>query len=271
MLNSCAFRGANSVVDRLLEVEESRAVAFLGLYVRIPSFFPGVGAVCEFLDEVSRRTCGPIHDLSVRSRDEIQRSVEAIVGGDEQSLNDSARVLMEIEVLLHEWRLDLDRMDAWAKEKPETIHRTFGFGKVLNRVKQAEGVADDRIMPEWQEYELHSARLHPSPGASESAFPGLDWRVSELVSHVSRIVANMIKLMEVSDRRIPTSMLEELTVDPAPWNQLYADTVERRNKWVQEQFAQRGLTIAPRRPTRKGRPWVEERVIPLGSDDVLSE
>lgn len=271
MLNACPYKGANSVVARLIEVERGRAAVFLTLYVRLFSFFPGIGAVCNFFDAVERSTRCAVRDLAARSKIEIQRSVEAIIGDDEQTLNDSARVLMEIEVLLREWRLDLDRMDSWAAEEPSTIHRTYGFGKVLNRVKQAEGVPENYVMPEWHEYEIHSARLHPAPGMVESALPGLVLRVSELVSHVSRVLDKMVSVLEVDDLRLPENFLGSLSVDMMPWFQLRDDIVGCRDSWMKEQLAKQGLMMTPRRPIPKGVSWSKGRVVPLESDESSGE
>lgn len=271
MLNACPYKGKNSVVARLIEVERGRAAVFLTLYARLFSFFPGIGAVCDFLDAVECSTHCAVKDLAARSRTEIQRSVEAIIGNDEQTLNDSARVLMEIEVLLREWRLDLDRMDSWAAEKPSTIHRTYGFGKVLNRVKQAEGVPENYVMPEWHEYEIHSARLHPTPEVVESLLPGPVLRVSELVSHVSRVIASMVSVLEVDDPRLPQNFLGSLAVDMAPWSQLRDDIIGYRDSWIKERLAKRGLMMAPRMPIPKGVSWSEGRVVPLESDAPAGE
>ena len=155
---------SSSVVASLRRTHEVRTERIRPIDEQFPYWFDGVDEVMAGLQSIRSKTaCNELKTLLGRVEDEVLRSIEAILRDAEQTLNDSSRVLMEIEVLLMEWALDPSRIERRGKATEHERHSTYGFGKVLQRVKQKLKVDDGLDMPERKEYDIHSQALHPSP------------------------------------------------------------------------------------------------------------
>ncbi|AYD88980.1 hypothetical protein D5R93_00975 [Actinomyces lilanjuaniae] len=106
---------------------------------------------------------------------------------------------MEIEVLLQEWAHDPDRAVQWQDTLEEERHRVFCFGKVLQRIKHHQGVDDNLVMPQREEYHVHSMMLHPAPRhTQEVVLMDLVWQTSEVLIHLER-VRNAALTLALSD------------------------------------------------------------------------
>ena len=230
----------------------------------VPMLFPGLDAVRKAFETLSNATQSEsLAVLLRRSLRESGRGIDAVVSGDQQTLNDSARVFMEIEVLLREWAIDLDRIEQWRTSDADDRHRTFGFGKVLNRVKQKLDVDDNLVMPEWGEYYVHSGNLHPSPNEDTISSPTLSSQLTELIVHIDRVMDACLELVNIDDDRVHLDVNATLAFNAKPWQDLVSFCLENRDANLRKILSKAGKTMLPRRPIPKGDSWI----VPLSKAD----
>lgn len=251
------------VVNSLRRAHDTRNERVRLIEQQIPFWFDGFDEVLIGLRSIRSKTkSGELKDLLTRAEEEAYRSVEAILSDDVQTLNDSSRVFMEIEVLLMEWRLDPDRIQAWGETTDKTRHARYGFGKVLERVKRKTKVDDKLEMPERMEYNIHSMTLHPYPGEPIKLLQSFDWQTSELVAHLGRIFRRTFEAVRTAGS--PLEMLnDEIHFPGEAWERLYRGFIGGRDQYLAVMLASRGLRMLPRKPIPKG----ASRVVPISSGD----
>lgn len=258
------YKDKSPTAQYLWQIQQQRTRHAFELVTMVPILFPGLDAVRKAFDTLSNATQSKsLAVLLRRSLRESGRGIDAVVSGDQQTLNDSARVFMEIEVLLREWAIDLDRMEQWRTSDADDRHRTFGFGKVLNRVKQKLDVDDNLVMPEWGEYYVHSGNLHPSPNEDTVLLPSLSSQLSELVVHIDRVMDACLELVNTDDDRVHLDVNATLAFNAKPWQDLVSFCLENRDANLRKILDKSGMTMLPRRPIPKGDSWI----VPLSKAD----
>ena len=259
-----AYKDKSPTAQYLWQIQQQRTRHAFELVTMVPMLFPGLDAVRKAFDTLSNATDSqPLAVLLRRSLRESGRGIDAILSGDQQTLNDSARVFMEIEVLLREWAIDIDRMEQWLTLDADDRHRTFGFGKVLNRIKQKLDVDDNLVMPEWGEYQAHSANLHPSPDEDAVSLPTLSSQLTELVVHIDRVIHACLELASIDDNRVHLDVNATLAFNAKPWQDLVSFCLENRDAYFRKILTKAGKTMLPRRPIPKGESWI----VPLSKAD----
>ena len=258
------YKDKSPTAQHLWQIQQQRTRHAFELLTMVPMLFPGLDAVRKAFDTLSNATQSkPLAVLLRRSLRELGRGIDAVISGDQQTLNDSARVFMEIEILLREWAIDLERMEQWIALDPDNRHRTFGYGKVLNRIKQKLDVDDNLIMPERIEYQAHSANLHPSPDEDAISLPTLSSQLTELVVHIDRVMDACLTLVNIDDNRVHLDVNATLAFNAKPWRDLVSFCLENRDANLRKILAKAGMTMLPRRPIPKGDSWI----VPLPKDD----
>ena len=258
------YKDKSPTAQHLWQIQQQRTRHAFELVTMVPMLFPGLDAVRKAFDTLSNATQSEsLAVLLRRSLRESGRGIDAVVSGDQQTLNDSARVFMEIEVLLREWAIDLDRMEQWRTSDADDRHRTFGFGKVLNRVKQKLDVDDNLVMPEWGEYYVHSGNLHPSPNEDTISLQTLSSQLTELIVHIDRVMDACLELVNIDDDRVHLDVNATLAFNAKPWQDLVSFCLENRDANLRKILGNAGMTMLPRRPIPKGGSWV----IPLPKAD----
>ena len=259
-----AYKDKSPTAQYLWQIQQQRTRHAFELVTMVPIFFPGLDAVRKAFDTLSNATQSePLAVLLRRSLRESGRGIDAVLSGDQQTLNDSARVFMEIEILLREWAIDLERMEQWRTSDADDRHRTFGFGKVLNRVKQKLDVDDNLVMPEWGEYYVHSGNLHPSPNEDTVLLPSLSSQLSELVVHIDRVMGACLNLVNLDDDRVHLDVNATLAFNAKPWQDLVSFCLENRDVNLRKILTKAGKTMLPKRPIPKGDSWI----VPLSKAD----
>ena len=258
------YKNKSPTAQHLWQIQQQRTRHAFELVTMVPMLFPGLDAVRKAFDTLSNATQSEsLAVLLRRSLRESGRGIDAVISGDQQTLNDSARVFMEIEVLLREWAIDLDRMEQWRTSDADDRHRTFGFGKVLNRVKQKLDVDDNLVMPEWGEYYVHSGNLHPSPNEDTISLPTLSSQLTELVVHIDRVMDACLKLVNIDDNRVHLDVNTTFAFNAKPWQDLVSFCLENRDASLRKILNKAGKTMLPRRPIPKGDSWI----VPLSKAD----
>jgi len=258
------YKDKSPTAQHLWQIQQQRTRHAFELVTMVPMLFPGLDAVRKAFDTLSNATQSEsLAVLLRRSLRESGRGIDAVVSGDQQTLNDSARVFMEIEVLLREWAIDLDRMEQWRTSDADDRHRTFGFGKVLNRVKQKLDVDDNLVMPEWGEYYVHSGNLHPSPNEDTISLQTLSSQLTELIVHIDRVMDACLELVNIDDDRVHLDVNATLAFNAKPWQDLVSFCLENRDANLRKILSKAGKTMLPRRPIPKGDSWI----VPLSKAD----
>lgn len=258
------YKDKSPTAQHLWQIQQQRTRHAFELVTMVPMLFPGLDAVRKAFDTLSNATQSEsLAVLLRRSLRESGRGIDAVISGDQQTLNDIARVFMEIEVLLREWAIDPDRMEQWLALEPDNRHRTFGFGKVLNRIKQKLDVDDSLVMPERIEYQAHSANLHPSPDEDAVSLSTLSSQLTELVGHIHRVMNACLELVNTDDDRVHLDVNATLAFNTKPWQDLVSFCLENRDANLRKILAKAGMTMLPRRPIPKGDSWI----VPLPKAD----
>lgn len=258
------YKDKSPTAQHLWQIQQQRTRHAFELVTMVPMLFPGLDAVRKAFDTLGNATQSEsLAVLLRRSLRESGRGIDAVVSGDQQTLNDSARVFMEIEVLLREWEIDLDRIEQWRTSDADDRHRTFGFGKVLNRVKQKLDVDDNLVMPEWGEYYVHSGNLHPSPNEDTISSPTLSSQLTELIVHIDRVMDACLELVNIDDDRVHLDVNATLAFNAKPWQDLVSFCLENRDANLRKILSKAGKTMLPRRPIPKGDSWI----VPLSKAD----
>ncbi|HWU21538.1 MAG TPA: hypothetical protein VN088_08435 [Nocardioides sp.] len=104
-----------------------------------------------------------IAGLLKQAAEHLVLGVESILGQRAPRVVDESRFLMEVEFLLRDFSLDPARIDEWAALPPRKRHQKFGFGQARSRVEKAAGIPHGRVLPDRDEYSLHSRVVHPWP------------------------------------------------------------------------------------------------------------
>lgn len=76
---------------------------------------------------------------------------------------DASRFLMEVEHLLREFAAEPERVREWRSLEPYMRNQNYGFGKLRGRREQRLGLASGGVLPDRDEYALHSTFVHPRP------------------------------------------------------------------------------------------------------------
>ncbi|MBW3068983.1 hypothetical protein GZ998_05575 [Actinomyces sp. 594] len=244
----------------LLRTQQARTERLFQLCTATPDFLAGIDTIIVLFTGLAEVTVSPaFRSLLERAAAESIRAIEGLLADDQQTVNDTARVMMEIEVLLQEWTVDLDRMTKWQDMEEERRHQVFGFGKVLQRLKQRQGVDDQLVMPERQEYHVHSMTLHPTHEPSDFLPPDPVWMTSEVLIHMERVKNAAIALVLVDDKRVgvdPDSPPRGWR--PDVWGRLCGHYVGLRDQALNEILAEKGMVMTPRVPIPKG----QSRIVP---------
>lgn len=257
-------RNRNSLVaNRLQRAHKARIERVRLVDQQIPFWFDGIDELLTGLRSVGSKTqSGELKDLLIRAEEETYRSVEAILSDDEQTLSDSSRVFMEIEVLLMEWRLEPDRIQDWGESSDQTRHARYGFGKVLERVKRKNKVDDKLEMPERKEYNIHSMTLHPYPGEPIKLLQSFDMQTSELVAHLGRIFRRTFEAVRTTGSPLEIPQ-DDIHLPGEAWERLYKVFIAGRDQYLAAMLASRGLRMLPRWPIPKG----TSRIVPISPAD----
>jgi hypothetical protein len=162
--------GLKTATARLQASSDLRASRLFFFMTQAPPFLRGVDAALVLLQRAATRVSA--HEAAVillgRAAADAELSLEALLSGNHSIVSDSARDLMEIEWLLRDFTLDTSRMPLWlAAEEPQRL-REFSPSKIRRRLAQAQHGDSTLVLPDDQEYRVHSQELHPTPYSSQT-------------------------------------------------------------------------------------------------------
>ncbi|HEX8860078.1 MAG TPA: hypothetical protein VGC06_13495 [Actinomycetes bacterium] len=194
--------GLKAATARLQASSDLRASRLLFFMTQAPPFLGGVDAALVLLQRAATRLSA--HEAAVillqRAAADGELSLEALLSGNHSIVSDSARDLMEIEWLLRDFTLDTGRMPVWlAAEEPQRL-KEFGPGKIRRRLAQAQHGDPLLVLPDDQEYRVHSRELHPTPYNSQTGGKEL-FRQAEptaLLMEAFEIVIHLYRCLEAS-------------------------------------------------------------------------
>jgi hypothetical protein len=121
--------------------------------------------------------------------------LEGSISGLHSVVHDCMRSAMEIEFLLRDFTIDVNRLDIWLHATEKVLQREFSPARLRKRYAASLGVKPED-MCEALDYKAHSKALHVSPRANPFAIPGISddiWYQSdacfwELYEHGRRLL-----------------------------------------------------------------------------------
>lgn len=188
-----ATRGVSAVHAYLADDLERRGqnlfALMTGHVLALPAFAQA-HRMFEALAGIS--TVEAVTTLIERSCDDALRALTALIAGDEPSCNDICRDLMEVEALIRDFTRDSSQIAKWAGNNDLGHDEGFGFGKILDRLRAAEGVDQGLTLPQMREYQVHSIRLHPSAKtpkfSTENRVDSLTYQLADVIEHLDRVI-----------------------------------------------------------------------------------
>lgn len=196
--------------DALVRTNVLRRQNIEALRRRYALVLAGCNQAASWLDWLAGQCAvGGLARLVERASQDVCRGVDAAVSGDQATVNDIARSLMEVEALLREFALNIPQVHAWNELGNDHMEgRQFSFGRVVDRLRQAAGEEQGIALPDKVEYAAHSADLHPTPrgripsmGVAPDDRDGLlEASLREHVEHVKRVVGAGHQLVEAAPR-----------------------------------------------------------------------
>lgn len=188
-----ATRGVSAVHAHLADDLERRGQNLLALMtghiLALPAFAQA-NRMFEALAGIS--TVEAVTTLIERSCDDALRALTALIAGHEPLCNDICRDLMEVEALVRDFTRDSSQIAKWAGDNDLGRDRGFGFGKILDRLRAAEGVDQGLTLPQMREYQVHSIRLHPSANtpkfSAENRVVSLTYQLADVIEHLDRVI-----------------------------------------------------------------------------------
>jgi hypothetical protein len=140
-----------------------------------------------------------------RVRADFETALEAALSGYVYVATDSMRDVMEIELLLHDFRVRPHHLDLWLTGNRDVLRKKFRPAHLRERRAKDLGVHPQQV-PERADYQAHSASLHVAPRAapfggkgiasSESVF-GVDIVFWEMFVHARRLLWALHDLLKL--------------------------------------------------------------------------
>lgn len=152
---------------------------------------------------VAREPLRPISFLITRCRSDLAIALESVLSAAPSVVVDAMRDLMEVELLLREFRYEPEQIEIWLSVEEKTRCNNFSPGTL--RARHAQRVKkDSRDLPEAACYKLHSQLLHVTPRVSPTGPRGvgveqhpfaLDLCFGEIFEHARRVLFEAFDLL----------------------------------------------------------------------------
>lgn len=168
--------------------------------------FAGLEELLATLDSVAERfeehaKLSRAAHLVRRATADIETAIEASLSGYMGVVNDAMRDVLEIENLLRDFALDLERLDVWFTADDNTRWKRFRPVVVRERLKAAGLLGDAHTD---LDYAAHSRHVHVTPDAPPIARRGLasstetlfDVGFFEVFYHAGRLWSSLLSLAE---------------------------------------------------------------------------
>lgn len=135
----------------------------------------GLEELLRHLDDVSAAwgrslSLTRLRHLVDRAITDFESALEATLSGQRGLVADLMRDVSEIELLLLDFTLDLDRIDQWLSADRRERLRQFAPARIRERLKEEGG---ERYDPHRADYAAHSEALHVTPLSHPFASRGI--------------------------------------------------------------------------------------------------
>lgn len=235
--------------DLLAATQRGRAARLLNLYAHTPAL-PGLNAAFLIFEQLAVETkSSGFERLLRRAQSEIPRAIEAIISDDYISASNSSRLLMEIDVLFREWAFAPSRIAEWEAASEKERNRKFSFGRVLDRVRAHERVADNLKLPESYEYSFHSMFLHPTMAKEFEESQDVSLYADEICGHLDQVIKSAIRLFETHSEIVGLTYGDHAGTGNV-WNSFLVWREEAHNR-LSASLAAQGLFLDARAPRTK--------------------
>jgi hypothetical protein len=152
---------------------------------------------------------GKTYDLAfipTRIADDVRMSLEGLLSGYLQISSDAMRDIIETELLIRDFTLDLQQIDRWRNASESVLRNNFQAGQMRKRQADALGIPISDV-PGATDYQAHSRLLHlgspllfeRSPESGHQAIYVLD-ALYEVMFHGLSVIQALGSFLEAINR-----------------------------------------------------------------------
>lgn len=204
-----------------------------------------------------------------QSADHVYDGIQSCIFAPGGRVMDQSRFLMEVEFLLYDFVARPESLTVWRTAEPFRRNQQFGFGKLRRRRESDLGYTTDTVLPDREEYMVHSAQVHPRP--AQELLPGeetpeqrryfLTSDLADLFEHALRVLKASLDVVRVfSDMSATTQRDCEAEVGRPVEPELVRQAIEFVENWIAE-------LEAPGRPSSVPLKGVDWRAAPGDVND----
>jgi hypothetical protein len=251
---------APSLIEALDEADKRAGARLLDAATYLPPVLRGVEEFRQHFTKLS--TDHPCLDPDIASlcgqvAEHIYLGIQSCIFTPGPHSGDDARFLMEAQFLFSDFAVNPDRIAEWRDAEPHRRNQIFGFGKLRQRREKTLGVPSGQVLPDRDEYSVHSALVHPRPGREvgtgevtpQARRTYITLSLGDLLEHARRTCgAAQEMLAALVDRGMPPDALNE-------WRSLDREAIEDAIKFLAQ--------VTPASPTG-ARPQTVSIQSPLG-------
>jgi len=234
---------AGPIVDNLIESDRRAAARLLdsSLY-----FMPLLRALQAFMEHFDRLAGldGLDPDIAALFRQasgNVYDGILACTHPPGPRVMDESRFLMEVEFLLYDLAARPESLGEWRDAEPHRRNQNFGFGKLRARRERDLGVEPTEVLPDRDEYSVHSANVHPRPAhelmppdeTPDARRTHLMVDLGDLFGHATRVASAAIPAVEVFlDAFDPAAAVHPAAPeDPEPFERATRFVAEWRSRF----------------------------------------
>jgi len=156
---------AGPIVDDLVDTDQRAGARLLDASLYCLPLLRGLSALVEHFNRLAGLggLDADIAGLFRQTADNIYEGIRACIFTPGPRVMDQSRFLMEVEFLLYDLTARPESLDEWRRAEPYRRNQVFGFGKLRSRRERDLGVEAGQVLPDRDEYSVHSALVHPRP------------------------------------------------------------------------------------------------------------
>jgi hypothetical protein len=201
------LRYSGGLFGALSDAEAARGRRLFAMLTEASWLAGGLHQLVAHLDILSTiNVREEVRKLVRRVKWDVVEGVEAMLRDDHGQSSNVGRDLMEVEYLFRDFARDPGKVDSWVALSEHRRNQQFGFGKLLAREAQTQGLQHGQALPDKLEYAVHSAHLHPTPNAREHSEHGdlddvtsLSGAAADLIEHTRRVLIALELLLDALD------------------------------------------------------------------------
>lgn len=189
---------AGPIVHRLIDTDQRAGARLLDATLYASPLLRGLASLIEHFDTIAGMSdLDPdIAGLFRQASDATYEGIKTCIYAPGPRIMDQSRLLMEVEFLLRDLTARPHSVGEWRDADGFRRNQRFGFGQLRSRRERDLNVEPGRVLPDRDEYRVHSMLVHPRP-ARELSVPDetpdarrrdLLFDLADLFDHAMRVL-----------------------------------------------------------------------------------